>query len=169
LALRLDGDYSKQDQKPPNGRLIALRIPPPNMMGMPAPIATKIDAFNSMAVPTLNPGLNLPAGSIYDARWISPNAYDGYGKQPVYDRYEIGGGSLTASYDVSAGFGIKSISAARAMSSQIAVDGDQTPYSLQTSQTKLEQKQFSEELQFSGTLWDELLRYMVGLYGFRET
>ena len=169
LDLRLNGDYSRQDQKPPNGQLIALRLPPPGMNGMPAPIVTKIGAFNTMAAPTLNPGLGLPAGSIYDIRWISPNAYDGYGAQPVYDRYEMGGGSLTASYAATSWLGIKSISAARTMSSDIAVDGDQTPYSLQTSQTALEQQQYSEELQFAGAGWEELLRYMVGFYAFRET
>ena len=169
FALRLDGDYSHQDQKPPNGRLIQLRFPPPAPNGMPAPVVTRIENFNTMAVPTLNPGLNLPSNAAFNDRWRSPNAHDGYGMQPVYDRYDLGGGSLTASYDVSSGFGIKSISAVRTMSSEIGVDGDQTPYSLQTSQTALDQTQLSEELQFAGTVWDDRLRYMVGLYVFHES
>jgi len=169
LALRLDGDYSKQDQKPPNGRLIDVRLPPPGMNGMPSPITTRIGNFNALAAPTLNPGLALPVASAFDGRWISPNAYDNYGKQPVYDRYEIGGVSLAASYDATSWLAIKSITAVRAMGSEIAVDGDQTPYSAQTSQTELDQTQLSEELQFSGTVLDELLRYMVGFYVFRES
>jgi iron complex outermembrane receptor protein len=55
------------------------------------------------------------------------------------------------------------------VSSNIAVDGDQTPYSLQTSQTSLDEHQFSEELQFAGNVLADRLRYLVGLYAFQET
>jgi iron complex outermembrane receptor protein len=162
LDIRLNGDYSHQDQKPPNGQFIRLlAMPPP-------PTTAKIGRFNTTAAPALNPGLGLPAGSMFDARWVSPNPYDNWGLQPVYDRYDLGGGSATLNYRASDAFNIKSISAVRALQSQISVDGDQTPYSLQTSRTKLDQQQYSEELQFSGDVAEQLLHYMVGGYAFRE-
>jgi iron complex outermembrane receptor protein len=162
VDLRLNGDFSHQDQNPPNGRLLRLApMPPP-------PTVDKITRFNQIAAPVLNPGLGLADDAVFDARWVSPGPYDNYGLQPVYDRHDIGGGSLTASFQATDWLNIKSVSAARALDSEIGVDGDQTPYSLQTSQTTLDQQQYSEEIQLSGELWDGLLRYMVGFYAFRE-
>ncbi|MBN1652157.1 MAG: TonB-dependent receptor [Deltaproteobacteria bacterium] len=164
LDIRFDGDYSKQDQKPPTGIFLAYIPGPPD-----GSTATRIDAYNRVVAPVYNPGLGLQDGDVYDGRWISPGPYKSYSLQKVYDRYEIGGGSATIRYEPIDEFNIKSISALRTMKADISVDGDQTPYSIQTSVTDFEQQQFSQELQFSGSLWDELLRYMVGFYFFQET
>jgi len=161
LDIRFDGDYSKQDQKPPTG--IFLNYIPSG------PTVDRIANYNGTVAPVYNPGLGLEGGDVYDERWISPGPYESYSLQKVYDRYDIGGGSATIRYEPIDAFNIKSVTAFRAMGADISVDGDQTPYSIQTSVTDLEQQQFSEELQFSGTLWNELLRYMVGFYFFRET
>lgn len=160
LEIRIDGDYSTQNQNPPNGQFISFS---------PAgPTADKISKFNQFAAPALNTGLNLPADSIYDGRWVSKNRFDNYALQPVHDRYHIGGGSAKIDWRVNDWLAIKSISAARTMTSSIRVDGDQTPYPLQSTQTELDDTQLSEELQFSGRVWDERLQYLVGLYAFRE-
>jgi iron complex outermembrane receptor protein len=161
VNLRIDADYSKQDQAPPAGQMLAF-VP----MGM---TQMKIDKYNMIAAPALNPGLGLPPGSVFDQRWISPGDHKTYALQPMYDRYDIGGVSARLSYNPAAEFNIKSISAARFVSSHIAVDGDQTPYPVQSSKTALDDQQYSEELQFSGDLWDERLNYLVGLFILHET
>jgi len=161
LDVRLDADYSKQDQSPPAG--ILLRFVPGG------PTVAKIAKFNQFAAPALNPGLGLPSGSIFDGRWVSPGPYDTYAMQPMYDRYDIGGGSARVSYQPTDWLEMKSITAVRAVSSNISVDGDQTPYSLQTSKTGLDEQQYSQEFQFTGDVIDDRLTYMVGLYAFRET
>jgi iron complex outermembrane receptor protein len=159
--VRLDGDYSHQNQIPPGGEFI--RFAPAGMT------VDKINKYNQFAAPALNPGLGLPNDSIFDARFVSPNARENYALQPMHDRYDMGGGSLRIHYAPQAWLNIKSISALRSLTSDIAVDGDQTPYPLQSSATKLDDTQFSEELQFYGDTWSDRFTYMVGLYAFRET
>jgi iron complex outermembrane receptor protein len=159
--LRLDADYTHQNQVPPNGAVLSFAP-----MG---PTLDKINKYNQYAAPALNPGLGLPAGSIVDERWNSPTAYDNYALQPSYDRYDTGGGSLRFNLTPERWFNLKSITAVRVLSSNIAVDGDQTPYPLQSSHTKLDDTQYSEELQLAGRFWEDRLSYLVGFYAFRES
>lgn len=161
VSIRLDGDYSRQDQSPPAG--VMLRFAPNPMT------ADKIARYNMFAAPALNPGLGLPSDSVYDARWISPSARETYALQPMFDRNDIGGASGRIQWEPSDAFNLKSISAVRVLDSDVAVDGDQTPYPIQSSHTTLEDQQFSQEVQFTGSFWDERLTYLVGLYFFRES
>ena len=161
VEIRVDADYSRQDQNPPNGQLISVA---------PAgPTIAKVKSYNDVAAPALNAGLQLPTGSKYDERWLSPNRYDNYALQPVHDRYQMGGGSLKLTFAAAEWLNIKSITAARVLSSSIRVDGDQTPYPLQSTATELDDSQLSEELQVSGQVWGKRFRYLVGLYAFRES
>ena len=160
VNIRLDGDYTHQDQSPPAG--IVLRFAPSMMT------QAKIDKYNMFAAPALNPGLGLPAGSVNDARWVSPGSYDTYALQPMYDRYDRGGLAVRLQWNASEAFNLKSITAARFVSSNIAVDGDQTPYSLQSSHTRLKSRQYSQEIQLTGQLLNQRLTYMVGLYVLHE-
>jgi iron complex outermembrane receptor protein len=160
LKIRLDGDYSHQDQAPPTGVMLAFVPAGPTVM--------KIDKYNMIAAPALNPGLALPTGSVFDARWNSPGDFKTNALQPMYDRYNLGGGAARIMWSPSDAFSLKSITAARALSSDVAVDGDQTPYPLQSSHTKLNDQQYSEELQVSGYV-AERLNYTVGLFAFRES
>ncbi len=161
LSIRIDGDYSRQDQSPPVG--VMLRFVP-TMMNMP-----RIARFNMVAAPALNPGLGLADDDVFDERWVSPGRYETNALQPMYDRYDIGGAAARIEWIASDAFMLKSISAARFVASDVAVDGDQTPYSLQSSHTTLDDAQYSQELQLSGQVLDERLTYMIGLYVFRES
>jgi iron complex outermembrane receptor protein len=161
LDIRIDADYSRQNQRPPNGQFIAFKPEGPTL--------DRINAFNQTAAPVLNQGLGLPKDAIYDQRWLSPSRYENYSLQPMHDRYLMGGGSARITWLASDWLQVKSISAVRSLSSSVRVDGDQTPYSLQTSETELSDVQLSQELQFSGKVWDNRLDYMVGLYAFRES
>jgi iron complex outermembrane receptor protein len=161
LEIRVDADYNRQNQHPPNGQFIAFK--PAGMT------LDKIANFNAIAAPALNDGLGLPKDAIYDQRWLSRSRYDNYALQPMHDRYLMGGGSAKITYAATDWLQIKSITAARTLTSSVRVDGDQTPYPLQSSATQLGSTQLSEELQFSGKLLDNRLDYMLGLYGFRES
>ncbi|TRZ66881.1 MAG: TonB-dependent receptor [Rhodocyclaceae bacterium] len=130
--------------------------------------AAKTARFNSLVTPTMNVTLGLPAGSLLDNRWRSM-PYDNYGMAPLYDKYTTSGISARVSYQPRGAMQIKSITAFRRLDSNIAVDGDQSPYSLQTSKTDFTQHQFSQEFQFSGAAFDDRLKYLVGLYAFQES
>lgn len=161
LEIRIDADYSRQNQHPPNGQFIAFK---------PAgPTVDRINAFNQTAAPALNQGLGLPRDAIYDERWLSDSRYNNYALQPMHDRYLMGGGSARITWLPTDWLQVKSISAIRSLDSSVRVDGDQTPYSLQTSATELSDLQLSQEFQLSGKVWDERLDYMLGLYAFRES
>jgi iron complex outermembrane receptor protein len=162
VNIRIDGDYSNQDQTPPAG--LMLKFVPNPMTAM------RIGRYNMFAAPALNPGLGLPMGSVFDGRWaVDPDGYKTNALQPMFDRYDIGGGSARLQWIASDAFSFKSISAARVMNSDIAVDGDQTPYPLQSTHTKLDDTQFSQEFHATGQVWDERLTYLVGAYAFRES
>jgi iron complex outermembrane receptor protein len=161
LEIRIDADYSRQNQHPPNGQFISFQ---------PAgPTIDKIAKFNQFAAPALNAGLGLAADSIYDGRWLSQGRFDNSSLQAMQDRYLMGGGSAKITYDATDWLQIKSISAVRSLSSIVRVDGDQTPYPLQSSATNLDDVQLSQEFQLSGRVLDNRLDYLVGLYAFRET
>lgn len=161
LSITFNADYTHQDQKPPLGRLTAF---------VPAgPTVAKIARFNQYAAAAEAQRLGLPAGSIYDGRYVTANQPDvNWDWQPQYDRSEIGGASLVIQKDLSDSLSFKSITAARAIKAEIGVDGDHTPFSLQTSQTRLNQHQYSQEFQLSGSAFDERLTYILGLYAFKE-
>jgi iron complex outermembrane receptor protein len=159
-SIKVNGDYSRQRQKPPTAYMIAF-----NPTG--ATLA-KIARFNQYAAPYWNSILGLPAGTVYDGRFVSPTAYTSNALQPQQDDSDIGGVSAIVSVPLAHNVTFKSISAWRTISATINIDGDQTPYPLQQSRTTLYDNQYSEELQLGGTLLNDRLTFLVGAYAFRE-
>ncbi|MGF7151120.1 iron complex outermembrane receptor protein [Sphingomonas zeicaulis] len=160
VTLKLAGDYTRQRQKPPSGAFLAF-VPS-------GATVAKIARYNQFAAPYLNAGLGLPAGSIYDGRWVSEDAYHIYSLQPQRDDADIGGVSAILSADLSDTVTLKSITAWRTIDAHIEVDGDQTPYPLQQTRTTMQQNQYSQELQLGGTALDGRLNFLIGAYAFRE-
>ncbi|CAN5735806.1 TonB-dependent receptor [soil metagenome] len=162
LDVQFNADYSEQNNVGPQGYLI-------RYLTSPAPFPpAKAARFNTYAAAGENLRLGLPAGSLYDNRWATTDPYTNNALQGGYDDYQIGGASVVATWDVNDALTIKSVTAFRGVSAKIGVDGDQTPYSLQTSQTEMYDHQYSQELQFFGTAMDDRLKYLVGLYAFQE-
>ncbi|MET0338089.1 MAG: TonB-dependent receptor plug domain-containing protein, partial [Caulobacter sp.] len=159
-TVTLNADYTKQDQHPPLGRITGFAP-------TGATIA-KMARFNQYAAAPEAARLGLAPGSIVDARWVSNDVNKTYDRQPNYDDSEIGGASLVIEQRLGDNLNFKSITAGRTISAEIGVDGDHTPFSLQTSQTKLNQHQYSQEFQLSGRALDGRLNFIVGLYGFKE-
>ncbi|CAN5611694.1 TonB-dependent receptor [soil metagenome] len=160
VSLKINGDYTRQRQLPPSGYLLAF-VPAGSTVA-------KIARYNQFAAPYENALLGLPAGTVYDARFVSPDAYHIYSQGAQQDDSNIGGVSAILSVDVADNVAFKSITAWRTIDATINVDGDQTPYPLQQSLTKLHDNQYSEELQLGGTLFGDRLNFLLGAYVFRE-
>ena len=160
VTFKLNADYTRQRQNPPSGYEIAF-VPS-------GPTVAKIARYNQYAAPYLNASLGLPTGTIYDGRFVSPDPYHIYSQQAQQDDSDIGGVSGIFTIDVAPNVTLKSITAWRNVDALINVDGDQTPYPLQQSRTKLYDNQYSEELQLGGTALDGRLNVLIGGYLFRE-
>jgi len=160
VDVSLNLDYTDQNQHPPAGYLT----------GFAAAGATvaKIARFNQYAAPAENARFGLAAGTVYDARFVTNDPDRNFALQPQFDDSRIGGGSVVLNWRLSDTLSFRSISAVRAISADIGVDGDQTPYSLQTSFTQLNQNQYSQEFQLSGTAFNDRLNFIVGAYLFNE-
>lgn len=87
---------------------------------------------------------------------------------PNRDNYDTGGTSATIRWIANDDFELKSISAWRTLKSDTAFDFDGTPYPLLDQTIGVDQHQLSQELQASGKAWDSRLKWIVGLYYFRE-
>lgn len=159
-SLRINGDYTRQRQNPPTAYLGAF--------APTGATVAKIARFNQYAAPYLNPLLGLPAGTVYDARFVSPGPYTTNALQPQQDDSNIGGVSAVMTIPLGSNVTLKSISAWRTIDARLKIDGDQTPYPLQQSNTNLHDDQYSEELQLGGTAFGDRLNFLVGAYLFRE-
>lgn len=109
-------------------------------------------------------------GVPFDARYISRNdVYVNYG-DPRRSRSDLNvwGTALTANWEVTDGLTIKSITAYRTSESISDRDGDGSPALILQPFTLIDQKQFSQELQFLGSLFDDRVTYIAGLYYLDE-
>lgn len=159
-TVSLNADFTEQYQHPPLGRITGFAP-------TGATIA-KMARFNQYAAAPEAARLGLAPGTIVDARWVSNDVDQTYDRQPNYDDSQIGGASLVIEQRLGENLNFKSITSGRTISAEIGVDGDHTPFSLQTSQTKLNQHQYSQEFQLSGRAFDDRLSFIVGLYAFKE-
>ncbi|MET3828184.1 iron complex outermembrane receptor protein [Sphingomonas sp. PvP055] len=160
VTFKVNADYTRQRQNPPSGYEIAF-VPS-------GATVAKIARYNQYAAPYLNGTLGLPTGSVYDARWVSKSPYDIYSLGLQQDDSDIGGVSGVLSAQIAPNVTLKSITAWRSVDALINVDGDQTPYPLQQSRTKLYDNQYSEEAQLGGTAFGDRLNFLIGGYLFRE-
>lgn len=157
LSLILSGDYTRQRQNPPIVPSVALAAP-----------SARLTQFNALVAPTRNAQLGLPAGSIADSRWLSPDYKTSYSTLPVRDDSDIGGGSLRLAYTPSDAFNVNATLAYRKLSADILVSSDGTPYNLFVGGSDFHDRQFSAELTVGGKVADDRLTYLVGAYYFRE-
>ncbi|GGB23989.1 TonB-dependent receptor [Sphingomonas metalli] len=159
-TLKINADYTRQRQNPPSGYFIGF-VPS-------GATVAKIARYNQYAAPFLNAQLGLPAGTIYDGRFVTSDPYRIYSAQPQQDDSDIYGVSAVATFDITDTITLKSITAYRNIDATVEVDGDQTPYPLQQSRTLMKDYQISQEVQLGGTVLDGRLNFLVGGYAFRE-
>jgi iron complex outermembrane recepter protein len=183
IDITLQGDYQQQRQHGPVGTLVN-RIPSDvdlsGLVGLLAPAFPGAvdptpqnpflfdDFYNALIVPTLNSQLGLPAGTRYDSRFITGNPRTTNATDPSRDNNDIWGTQLTADFNLGNDVALKSITAYRHITANIARDGDHTPYPVAATATTITQSQFSQELQLSGKSTGNRLDWLVGGYFMRE-
>lgn len=156
--LDLRADYSRQRNTGLLSNATAFTTPPPPLVAR----------FNEIAAPVQAIELGLPAGTLYDSRWVISDRYTTHSGSPLQDDYDIGGVSATFTFSPSDAFSFKSISAWRDLSSEVRVDGDTSPFTISSTHEKIDDEQISQEFQVSGELAGGRLRYLAGVYYFSE-
>jgi iron complex outermembrane receptor protein len=132
------------------------------MVGLPGAPSPNIAAYNQFyAIPN-----GLPT---YGTQWISTKPWTSYSTWPGFNNSDIWGASLglTWSFD---SFQIKSITGYRDLTVETRGDGDGTPAEIvSTGGVDIKQHQFSEEIQFLGSAFNDRLDWVAGLWYFDET
>ena len=106
----------------------------------------------------------------YDGRWITPDLNRTYATGPNGTKLNIWGTALTLEQTLPFDATIKSITAYRSTSGSFNRDADGSPLKVTENHNfDYQQKQFSQELQLTGDAIDKRLKYVGGLYYFRET
>ncbi|HEU4627288.1 MAG TPA: TonB-dependent receptor [Steroidobacteraceae bacterium] len=156
--LDLRGDFSRQRNTGLLSQATSFYAVPPALVAR----------FNAIAAPVQAAAFGLPAGAIYDSRWVIRDAYATYSGSPLQDDYDIGGASATITISPSDAFSFKSISAWRTLETKVRVDGDTSPFTISSTNEKIKDDQLSQEFQVSGALFDNRFRYLAGAFYFRE-
>ncbi len=158
LTFDLRGDYSRQDNHGP----VAQYKVDNGGSGF-------TDRFNDIAAPVQNAEYGLAPGTEYGPAFALPGTYQTWAASPLRDDFIVAGGSLTATYSPSDAFTLKSITAYRDLSTRVQVDGDNSPYRISSTDERISDQQFSQELQASGELSGGRVNYVAGLFYFNET
>jgi iron complex outermembrane receptor protein len=130
----------------------------------------------------LNPNLQLAGlGSVnvdadplnnrlpYDERFLLRDPDLSYANGNSFSKLRNWGVAGTITHALTDGLEIKSITAYRQMDWSVGMDLDGSPLAMLHTSFNMYQKQLSEELQLNGTALDERLRYVVGVYYFKES
>lgn len=159
VTIDLVADYTHQRQNPSAGKMLT---------AVPSTTGLIEGLFNPVIAEIENAQSGLPAGSVFDNRFVTDNRYDNFGTAPLADNLDSGGAALTFSWKASDALTIKSITALRAYKAHIALDQDYSPYSIISTDDRQSQEQYSQEFQAFGGLLGGRLRYLLGLYYFKE-
>lgn len=131
------------------------------MIGLPGAPSPNIAAYNAFyAIPN-----GLPT---YGPQWISNEPWTTYASWDGYNNSDIWGTSLSLTWD--GPIQIKSITGYRELEVESRGDGDGTPAQIvSTGGVDIGQHQFSQEIQFLGSAFDDRLDWVAGLWYFDET
>jgi len=120
---------------------------------------------NALAGP-LRPFHNVPMGVTGD-QYYSPDPYVSFGTGSNFMDIEVWGTSAVLDWDAGP-VAVKSITAYRRLDQEIGIDPDGSPEEIIDEIDRIDQKQFSQELQFSGQSLQDRLKWVAGLYFMRE-
>jgi iron complex outermembrane receptor protein len=109
-----------------------------------------ISALNTY-YPSLDASLGLPAGTLFDGRWVSSPKAD-YGTGPNQDDFDTWGLSGVLTYNINPHLTLKSITAYRYTGDIVGRDGDFSPFPVLETVVRDWNGQFSQEFQLNGTL-----------------
>jgi iron complex outermembrane receptor protein len=126
-----------------------------------------LDFTNSFIAPTA--GFVAPNGeNTLNPSYVPDDPFISYGTGPNQNDLDQFGVNLTAKWDVNDTISIKSISAYREVDAIFGRDGDGTPFTFRETLDDLSQSQFSQELQLTGSAFNERLHYTLGAYYYNE-
>ncbi|MDZ3832847.1 MAG: TonB-dependent receptor [Sphingopyxis sp.] len=108
-------------------------------------------------------------GIVYDDTYLSPDNRTLYGGTDTGYDYDGHGLSGVVTVDLSDTISLKSVTAYLHANVLIDSDWDGTPIPLYDISYDRKIEQFSQELQLSGTLFDDRLKFVSGLYYMQET
>ncbi|RSU55311.1 TonB-dependent receptor [Sphingobium yanoikuyae] len=106
-------------------------------------------------------------GAVFDKRYITRNVYATYGDPGQFSKLASGGVSGIGTLDLG-DLTLKSITAYRGQHSDTYIDLDGSPYVIGHYRRNIHQSQFSQELQASGKLFGDALKYVFGAYYLHE-
>jgi iron complex outermembrane receptor protein len=159
LSLSVDGTRSREEGKPD----VLLNVNPGSTFASFWNFA--LNGATCFTPPTGFPVPNLP--QCVTRQWLTHDPYKTWAGGGNYSDLNLWGIALTAEWRLSA-VDIKLISAVRALSSRFSLNSGGVPQPLDITANDYSQRQWSEELQFTGTAIDERLKWLAGLYYLKE-
>ncbi len=119
------------------------------------------------------PGTTLPGfpnGQYSAANFVTGSPDRTYATGPNGTRLNGYGSALTFDFRLAPALNLKSISAYHHEDGTFARDADGSPITLTDNiDTDYQHQQYSQELQLTGSVYDDALKYATGIYYFRET
>lgn len=104
----------------------------------------------------------------WDSRWVNANRDTTYATGPNFSKLKQGGFNGIAEFDLLDEMTLKSITAWRFVDFKAGSDLDNSPMEFYHLSFFVDQKQFSQELQITGSALDKDLNYVLGGYYFVE-
>jgi iron complex outermembrane receptor protein len=160
LTIDIGGDYTRARETSAPSDLLAVGNAP-NVSGVPFLVnynrfvAPGLGILAPNNQPTLNPS------------FITASPYETWAGGPNANDLDLWGVQGTVAYEIGSAT-LKSISAYRDMKAYFTRDGDNSPFVFRQTTNRDKQWQFSQELQLTGKLVDDRLRYVLGAYYFKE-
>ena len=180
ISVTLTGDYLHQNNNGVASTVIKTHTNPADATNVFGPLfngclAGALPPFavtgvcNNIVGGTSLGGLGLANPSLfYGDQFISKNIDETYATGNSFSRLRNYGGSLTIDWNLGTAT-LKSISAYRELHWQSAQDEDGSPLPFLQTSFDMNQKQFSQELQLTGSVVNDRLSYVLGLYYFNES
>jgi len=156
----LAAEYSRQRQNGPVGAMLEF---------WPGDVA---NLANGLIVPDIAAeyGLGAPF-NVYGPAWINAIAdterYVSHGSGDTWDDNDVWGASLVVEKSLDK-FNLKSTTAYRDTEADVQRDGDHTPFPIFTIGLTQTSKQWTQELQFTGTALNKRMPWVLGLFGMKE-
>jgi iron complex outermembrane receptor protein len=160
LEISLTGDYSTEKE---NGPAFTLSDAGALVDGGFPGFYNNVTHADDCAYPA---GLTESNGLCYNSQWESEDS--NLGTSPTYSNTDTWGLNLQVAWDISDDLKFKSITAYRDLDAEFAKDSDGSPLTVVQFYDLFSSKQFSQELQLSGSSFEGNFDWITGLYYFNE-
>ena len=191
LSVRVTGDYLREDSDATANTVVATTADDPSTLGFlyNTCINTPADVLGTIGLGDLCASRGTPLnqsemlGSIagvnvdgdpfndrltYSDAFLTDDVDTSYATGLNFSKMTAWGTSLTLDYEVSDYLSVKSITGYRDLDWGTGLDADGSPIRILEFSFGLKNWQFSEELQLTGQLLDDRLKFVLGGYYFKE-